>query len=76
MPLHTIQTSFEVRSHQPQAVLDVEARIEGLVCEGFYVDWAEHESRLFLRVWEFGGPEPDWPSVFCGAITPSLGITY
>jgi hypothetical protein len=43
---------------------EVEARIEGLVCEGFYVDWAEHQGRLFLRVWEFGDPEPDWSKVF------------
>ena len=43
---------------------DVESRIEGLVCEGFYVDWAEHERRLIVRVWEFDGPEPDWPSVW------------
>src|SRR5262245_28563342 len=42
---------------------DVESQIEGLVSEGFYVDWAQHEHQLFLRVWEFGGPDPDWPSV-------------
>jgi hypothetical protein len=43
---------------------EVESEIEGLVCEGFYVDWAEHENRLYLRVWEFGGPEPEWSKVF------------
>ncbi len=43
---------------------EVEPRIEELVCEGFSVDWAEHQGRLFLRVWEFGGPEPTWPKVF------------
>lgn len=43
---------------------EVEREIEGLVCEGFYVDWAEHDARLFLRVWEFGGPEPEWAKVF------------
>jgi hypothetical protein len=43
---------------------DVEARIEGLICEGFYVDWAEHGGRLVLRVWELGGPEPEWRKVF------------
>jgi hypothetical protein len=43
---------------------EVESEIEGLVCEGFYVDLAEHENRLYLRVWEFGGPEPDWSKVF------------
>ena len=32
--------------------------------EGFYVDWTEHENRLYLRVWEFGGPEPEWSKVF------------
>jgi hypothetical protein len=34
------------------------------MCEGFYVDWAAHERRIFLRVWEFGGPEPEWSTVF------------
>ena len=42
----------------------IEPEIEGLICEGYYVDWAEHESRFYLRVWEFGGPEPPWPKVF------------
>lgn len=42
---------------------EIESRLQGLVCEGFYVDWAEHNSRLYLRVWEFGGPEPDWAKV-------------
>jgi hypothetical protein len=43
---------------------DVEREIEGLVSEGFYVDWAEHAARLYLRVWEFDGPEPEWAKVF------------
>ena len=43
---------------------EIENRIEGLLCEGFYVDWTEQETRLYLRVWEFGGPEPTWPKVF------------
>jgi hypothetical protein len=43
---------------------EIESRIEGLICEGFYVDWAEHRGRLYLRVWEYGGPEPDWAKVF------------
>ena len=43
---------------------EVEPEIEGLVCEGFYVDWAEHEGRLYLRAWEYGGAEPEWPKVF------------
>jgi hypothetical protein len=42
---------------------DVESQIKGLVCEGFYVDWTEREGRLVLRVWEFGGPEPEWAKV-------------
>jgi hypothetical protein len=42
---------------------EVESQIEGLVCEGFYVDWAQDGSRLYLRVWEFGGPEPPWSKV-------------
>lgn len=44
-------------------IAEVEQRIEELVCEAFYVDWAEHNGRLILRVWEFGGPEPQWPKV-------------
>jgi hypothetical protein len=43
---------------------EVENRIYELLCEGFYVDWAERGSQLVLRVWEFGGPEPDWDLVF------------
>lgn len=46
------------------ALSEVESEIEGLVCEGFYVDWADHETRLYLRVWELGGPEPEWSKVF------------
>lgn len=42
----------------------VETRITGLVCEGFYVDWTEHNGRLYLRVWEYDGPEPNWTNVF------------
>ena len=45
------------------SIPEVESEIEGLVCEGFYVDWAEHEARLYVRVWEFGGPEPEWSKV-------------
>lgn len=46
------------------AVAEVETRIESLFCEGFSVDWAELEGLLYLRVWEFDGPEPPWPKVF------------
>jgi hypothetical protein len=34
------------------------------VREGFQVDWSERQQRVYLRVWEFGGPEPEWPKVF------------
>ena len=44
-------------------IKEVVSRIEGLLCEGFYVDWYEQDERLYLRVWEFGGPEPDWSKV-------------
>jgi hypothetical protein len=43
---------------------EVVRQIEGLVCEGFYVDWSELEGRLYLRVWEYGGPEPSWLKVY------------
>jgi hypothetical protein len=43
---------------------EIEAQIEGLVCEGMTVDWAEKGGLVYLRVWEFGGPEPDWSKVF------------
>jgi hypothetical protein len=42
----------------------VESCIERTLGEGLRVDWAEHRGRLILKVWEFGSPEPDWPSVF------------
>jgi hypothetical protein len=42
----------------------VEQQIEGLLSEAFYVDWEASEGRLYLKVWEFEGPEPDWPMVF------------
>jgi hypothetical protein len=43
---------------------EVEPEIKGLICEGFYVDWAEHEARVYLRVWDFEGAPPEWPKVF------------
>jgi hypothetical protein len=49
---------------QTVPLTEVERRIEGLVCESFYIDWADHGGRLCLRVWEYGGPEPEWPRVF------------
>lgn len=45
-------------------LLEVESEIQSLACEGFYVDWREFEDCLYLRVWEFGGPEPQWSKVF------------
>ena len=30
---------------------ELEEQIVGLQCEGFYVDWAEHNERIYLRVW-------------------------
>ncbi len=54
---------IDLAGSQDLPLAEAEARISGLICEGFRVDWKEHEGRLFLRVWEFGGPEPDWPKV-------------
>lgn len=31
---------------------EVEQQIEGLVAEGFQVDWAAHRRRVYLRVWD------------------------
>ena len=54
----------EMVGAQSLTLAEVEPRITGLVCEGFYVDWAEHLGRLYLRVWEYDGPEPEWSKVF------------
>lgn len=43
---------------------DVILPITSLLCEGFDVDWAQNGKRIYLRVWEYGGPEPAWPHVF------------
>jgi len=43
---------------------EVEREMERLLYEGQYVDWAEHQGRLYLRVWGYGDPEPDWLKVF------------
>jgi hypothetical protein len=43
---------------------EVEPQIEGLLGEGFYVDWADHNNFIYLMVWEYSGPEPDWNKVF------------
>lgn len=41
---------------------EIEVQIEGCLAEGFHVDWATHDERLYLRIWE--APEPDWEYVF------------
>jgi hypothetical protein len=46
------------------ALADTQSQIEGLLCEGFHVDWMQHEERLYFRVWESDRPEPLWPKVF------------
>lgn len=45
-------------------VTEIENRLINLWQEGFYVSWAIRDETLFLRVYEFGGPEPDWQKVF------------
>jgi hypothetical protein len=49
------------------AVGDVVQEVEGILEEGSYVDWRMKERTLYLRVWEFGGTEPPWSSVFAEA---------
>jgi hypothetical protein len=49
---------------------EIEDQISGLFCEGFYVDWAQTRECIVLRVWEHGGPEPEWQDAF--AETPIL----
>lgn len=41
---------------------EIELQIEGCLAEGFQVDWAVRNERIYLRVWE--DPEPDWEFVF------------
>ncbi len=43
---------------------EVENRLINLWQEGFYVSWAIQGNTVFLRVYEYGGPEPDWQKVF------------
>jgi hypothetical protein len=43
------------------------SQIEGLLAEGFSVDWATQGSRLYLRVWEGDSDGPPWPAVFLEA---------
>jgi hypothetical protein len=43
---------------------ELERQICGLVCEGFHVDWAEHNDRTYLRVWEHPGPKQSWDLAF------------
>lgn len=43
---------------------EIEDEITGLTCEGFNVDWNEHDGKVYLRAWEYPGPEPVWHLVF------------
>src|SRR6478609_6531726 len=43
---------------------DVEREVAGVIAEGLAIDWAAHGQRLYLRVYEHGGPEPTWAKVF------------
>jgi hypothetical protein len=52
-------------------VAGIESQIEGLLAEGFHVDWAIHQGRLYLRVWEQPGPCPDWGHVFAERSVPA-----
>jgi hypothetical protein len=51
----------------------VEPEIEGLLSQGFNVHWAERQGWLYLRVWEFGGPEPEWTKVFAEEPLADIG---
>jgi hypothetical protein len=42
----------------------VESQIEGLVCEGIRVAWAQQGRLMYLRAWDGDGPEPAWSKVF------------
>jgi hypothetical protein len=49
------------------ALSEVEQQISGCTCEGFGVEWAEQNQRLYLCVWEpwdQPGTAPDWSKVF------------
>lgn len=48
------------------AIDDVPNQLEGLIGEGFYVDWMNQGDEIVMRAWEYGGPEPDWGKVFLG----------
>ena len=43
---------------------EMESQIQGLLGEGFHVAWADHHDLVYLRVWEYPGPEPAWLNVF------------
>ncbi len=43
---------------------EVEREIEGLIGDGFRVDWAEHDAKVYLLVYESRNLKPDWPQVF------------
>ncbi len=39
-------------------------QINGLICEGFDIEWAVKDNVCFLKVWEYPGSIPDWSKVF------------
>lgn len=45
-------------------IAEIEHQIDSYQWRGFNVDWTEHKGRLYLRVWQVGGPEPAWDKVF------------
>lgn len=52
----------------------IEVQLQGLFAEGFCVDWICHDARLHLRVWEFGGAEPEWRFVYAETDLPSAPL--
>lgn len=42
---------------------EVEARLTNAMREGFHAGWAEHQGRIYVRIWE-GDAEPPWKKVF------------
>ncbi len=45
------------------ALSEIESQIEGLISEGFCVDWQEHAGWIYLAVWEPPELEWTWPQV-------------
>lgn len=46
---------------------DAEAEISSSIAEGFHVDWAANDGRLYLLIQEPDGPLPAWDKVFAEA---------